>query len=127
MLLKLKYFSGNPSLSNDNATDSICPYGWQLAEYSGSKSFSNLTNTYISRVGDNYPAHADVGLLILPFLRSGRLVNAALLAQNTQGDYWASRGFASSLANSLTFGTSRIYAQDGGSRSNGFSLRCLAR
>ena len=126
--------SGNPSLSNGNATDSICPYGWQLAENDGDKSFSNLTNTYLSfsttHASGEYPSpELSSDITLLSFLRSGYYTysNGALNSQRTRGRYWSLRSGSGAYANDLYFNSTNIGPQNSSPRGSGFILRCLAR
>ena len=133
--------TGNPSLSTGNATDSICPYGWQLAETTDGnvkKSFSNLTNTYLSfstthtsgeyeKIDGKGQYRSDITLL--SFLLSGDYyyVSSALVARGSYGNYWSLRGLSGTSANDLNFYSTGINPQDGYGRGYGFAVRCLAR
>ena len=134
VLRKIDIGTGNPSLSTDNATDSICPYGWQLAEddTTSKKSFSNLINTYIRRSSNTTDLeNADIGLLALSFLRSGYYYydSGALNGRGTYGYYWSAQSYTSGTtlgAYSLHFLSTYVYPQNGNNRGNGFAVRCLA-
>ena len=131
VLRKIGIGTGNPSLSNANATDSICPYGWQLAENEteSEKSFSNLTNTYIFRATNTVSSlrNADIGLLILSFIRSGSYVDGAFTNQTTSGYYWSLRGGSDANAYRLGFSSNGVYPQYSSPYGYGRSLRCFAR
>ena len=131
--LKRTIFSGNPSLSNDNATDSICPYGWQLPTYSGDKSFQKLTIDTYQLIGTSgeYPSpELRSDIMLLSFFRSGYYLydSGALNARGTGGYYWSAQSYASgTTAVYLRFSSTDVYPQYGNYRGRGHSLRCLAR
>ena len=102
----------------------------ETTDGNNNKSFSNLTNIYISRA--NYSANlenADIGLLALSFLRSGlyHYSNGALNDRNSNGRYWSLHGNSGTHVYGLGFGSTYIDPQYGGYRGRGLSLRCLAR
>ena len=125
------FFSGNPSLSTGNATDSICPYGWQLAEYDGDKSFQNLlVATYRSKNGDGQ-SNADTLVQNSPtsFLRSGyyNYDSGALGSRGLYGGYWSLLGYSGTNARYLGFNSAYFHPQSGYNRGDGFAVRCLVR
>ena len=99
-------------------------------ETDSKKSFSNLTNTYISRASTATGlTNADTGLLALFFLRLGSYTysNGDLGTRGAYGYYWSLRGLSGTDANYLYFSSTYVSPQRGNARGYGFAVRCLAR
>ena len=124
--------SGTWDMSTDSvagsATDSICPYGWQLPNNSGTKSWYNLITT-------NYSANS--GRLGARKLRSFPLsvimsgyyawVNGYLGSRGTGGYYWSSTPYAVTHSHHLYFYSTSVYPQYGSNKTYGLTVRCVAR
>ena len=113
------------SITSTNATDSICPKGWQLptSNNSNSGSFQALMNAY--SIGSDGTAVTQSPLF---FHLSGHVNTEALLrSAGGGGYYWSSTADSSSyLAYSFFIFSSHINSSMSGGRSVGSSLRCLA-
>ena len=109
------------TITSTNATDSICPKGWQLPG-----SFRALTNAY----SINSNAAGSTALVSAPlyFVRSGYVRSGSLRRAGNYGYYWSSTAYSStSYAYFLYFYSGFVNPSGYGSRYNGFSVRCLAR
>ncbi|MBQ3430570.1 hypothetical protein IJG20_00485, partial [Candidatus Saccharibacteria bacterium] len=115
-----------------NATDSICPKGWQLPTYSGDKSFNNLfVNGDLSYGMSNSGSTRDYGLLSAPlsYVRSGYYYwsSTGLNNRGSVGDYWSLRSSNTTLSSSLNFSSSSLNPQDYSRRGYGFAVRCVSQ
>ena len=120
--------TGNPSLSTGNATDSICPYGWQLPG-----SFADIAaNVYRFSISRNYSIwNYDTGtMLTMSMIRSGYYYNSTSQSRKLDIAYWTSRIYSNSIAYSFYSTTTYSnfdYNSYSRHRDYGLSLRCLAR
>ncbi len=112
--------SGN-GISSGNASDSICPAGWQLPTNSGNGSFSNLLS--------GISTSSDSALLVAPyyFVRGGYVNPGSLYDAGGQGRYWSSTASASTNAYNLYFDSSSVLPSNNRSRYLGLSVRCLVQ
>ena len=120
--------TGGADVEGEDATDSICPKGWQLptSNNSNSGSFQALTNAYsISSNGAGSTALVSAPLY---FVRSGDVYSGSLRYAGNVGLYWSSTAYSSaSYAYSLHFYSGYVDPSNYSSRYAGFSVRCLAR
>ena len=120
--------SGTWEMTSGNATDSICPAGWQLPDNSGDHSWSNLLTTKYSvasstdgsRRARNYP---------LSIIFSGYYywVGGYLNNRGSNGNYWSSTPSSTIDARYLNLYSTRVNPQDSGSKTFGLTVRCVAR
>ena len=118
------------------APDSICPRGWKLPDYKGSKSYINLMNYAYGEIrnGSGIGSNMDVIALYPPlsFLRTGfyyaidtRMVNLGLT-----GVYWEVR-IASDIRASFMqldiYTSIALNTQNNSYRGYGNSVRCVSR
>ena len=119
--------TGTSSMTDSDATASICPKGWRLPPNSGAKSYYNLiTTTY----GLASSTDGSLALRAAPlnFNLSGyyKYNISAMYNQGSYGVYWSSTAESSATgAYYLYFGTSYI-AQHSSTKGNGNSVRCVA-
>ena len=112
------------TITSQEATDSICPKGWQLptSNNSNSGSFQALMNAY--SIGNDSTKITQSPLYFNP---SGRVYSGSLRYAGNRGYYWSSTAYSStSVAYNLYFGSGGVYPSDGNTRYNGQSVRCLA-
>ena len=113
--------TGTYALSTNvqNTTVSICPKGWRLPTSGNSnREFQILYNNYNSSSLRSSP----VNLILSGYVRSS--------SRNSQGYgfYWSSTVHSSHSAYDLMLDTSSyVYPADSSSKSNGLSVRCIAR
>ena len=120
------------SFSGVNATDSICPKGWQLPTYSGDKSFNNLfVNGDLSYGMSNSGSTRDYGLLSAPlsYVRSGYYYwnSTGLNNRGSLGYYWSLRSSNTTYSDYLSFNSSYLGPQNSSNRGNGFAVRCVSQ
>ena len=120
------------SFSGVNATDSICPKGWQLPTYSGDKSFNNLfVNGDLSYGMSNSGSTRDYGLLSAPlsYVRSGNYAwnSTGLNYRGSYGYYWSLRSHNTTCSNLLSFYSSRLSPQSYSYRGYGYAVRCVSQ
>ena len=111
--------TGTQSMSSGNTAVSICPKGWRLPTGGNSnREFQILYNNYSSSSLRSSP----VNLILSGYVRSS--------SRNSQGYgfYWSSTVHSSHSAYDLMLDTSSyVYPADSSSKSNGLSVRCIAR
>ena len=108
------------TITSQEATDSICPKGWQLPTSNNSNpgSFGGLVGSLNSTTITQAPYY---------FNPSGYVVSGSLWYAGGEGDYWSSTAFSSaSSAYYLYFLSGGVYPSNANSRYNGHSVRCLA-
>ena len=115
------------TITSTNATDSICPKGWQLptSNNSNSGSFQALTNAY--SISSNAAGSTALVSAPLYFVRSGNVASGSLWYAGSDGSYWSSTAYSSTnSAYSLNFYSGVVTPSGSGGRYGGFSVRCLA-
>ena len=116
------------TITSAEATDSICPKGWQLptSNNTNSGSFGGLTAAY--SISDNAAGSTALVSAPLYFVRSGNLYSGSLKGAGFGGSYWSSTASSSSAeAYSLYFVLIDVYpSYSYDSRYYGRSVRCLA-
>lgn len=125
--------SNNASSANPDQTNSICPKGWRLPSATN-KEFGNLlvqygiisTNTSTSYI-ENQSSVNSMGAAPLYLVRGGRILGGSLYGSGGGGRYWSSTLYGTSYAFRLYFSSDNVDPQNGDSRGNGFSVRCVAR
>ena len=122
-----------------NSTDDICPKGWYLPRYTGSGSWMTLIrDTYhiIKTQGDQSTVPegntgANNTLHAFPFSLpySGYVARAsgATVNQATNGYFWSAAPSSSTGSRDLSFGGTNVWPEDANYRTDGFSVRCVAR
>ena len=116
------------TITSTNATDSICPKGWQLptSNNSNSGSFQALMNAY--SISSNTTGSTKITQSPLYFHPSGGVNSGSLRYVGNYGYYWSSTAYSnSSLAYSLTFDSGYVGPSGIINRYYGQSVRCLAR
>ena len=113
--------TGGADVVGRDATDSICPKGWQLptSNNSNSGSFGGLVGSLNSTTITQAPYYFNPS----GYVRSGSLWKAGL-----EGGYWPSTAYSNtSRAYYLGFSSAHVRPSYGDNRYVGFSVRCLAR
>ena len=119
--------TGGTIISQD-ATDSICPKGWQLptSNNSNSGSFQALMNAY--SIGNNSAGSAAITQSPLYFHPSGYVYSGSLWYAGGYGRYWSSTAYSNSnYAYVLAFRVSNVSSSGSNNRYYGRSVRYLAR
>ena len=112
------------TITSAEATDSICPKGWQLptSNNSNSGSFQALMNAY--SIGNDSTKITQSPLYFNP---SGRVNSGSLRRAGDYGRYWSSTAYSSaSVAYSLYFASGDVSPSYRNYRYFGQSVRCLA-
>ena len=120
--------TGGADVVREDATDSICPKGWQLptSNNSNSGSFQALTNAY--NISSNAAGNTALVSAPLYFVRSGYVLSGSLRDAGDSGDYWSSTAFLVNLnAFELVFHSGFVDSSNNTYRYCGQSVRCLAR
>ena len=115
------------TITSTNATDSICPKGWQLptSNNSNSGSFQALTNAY--SISSNTDGSTALVSSPLYFVRSGYVYSGSLRYAGSGGVYWSSTAYSiTSGAYELYFNSGLVNPSGGTDRDYGQSVRCLA-
>ena len=115
------------TITSTNATDSICPKGWQLptSNNTNSGSFGGLTAAY--SISSNTAGSTALVSSPLYFVRSGHVDSGSLRFAGYYGYYWSSTAFSStSDAYALSFNSGYVYPSVISTRYLGRSVRCLA-
>ena len=115
------------TLTNGQASGSICPKNWRLPTVTGANEFQGLLTA--GSIGTSVAALTGDGYF---FVRAGDVnQNAALLLENAAvaGFYWSSSpGSSNANAYSLYFhDATGLESSIAFNRSSGFSIRCIAR
>ena len=117
------------TITSQEATDSICPKGWQLptSNNSNSGSFQALMSAY--SISSNTAGSTAITQAPLYFDPSGYVYSGSLRDAGYYGYYWSSTAY-SSTSNAYYLGFRSGYVDPSdyyGTRYNGQSVRCLAR
>ena len=115
------------TITSTNATDSICPKGWQLptSNNTNSGSFGGLTAAY--SISNNTAGNTALVSSPLYFVRSGNVYWGSLVDAGNVGLYWSSTAYSSTnFAYALRFLSGYVYPSNGYYRYRGSSVRCLA-
>ena len=119
--------TGGADAVGEDATDSICPKGWQLptSNNSNSGSFQALMTAY--SISSNTAGSTAITQSPLYFNPSGRVYSGSLWRAGSGGNYWSSTALSSaSRAYYLYFNSGNVYPSDINYRYDGLSVRCLA-
>ena len=114
--------TGTQSMSsrNRNTSVSICPKGWRLPTGGSNGEFSILHHNHYS--SSSVLRSNPVNLTL-----SGRIHSSSRNYQGSYSDYWSSTVYSRDKAHSLQLGTSSVNPTNDDDKSNGFSVRCIAR
>ena len=112
--------TGAQSMSSGNTSVSICPKGWRLPTGGSSGEFSILHHNHYS--SSSVLRSNPVNLTL-----SGRIHSSSRNYQGSYSDYWSSTVYSRDKAHSLQLGTSSVNPTNDDDKSNGFSVRCIAR
>ena len=115
------------TITSQDATDSICPKGWQLptSNNSNSGSFQALMTAY--GISSNSAGSTAITQTPLYFNPSGYVRSGSLRSAGSNGNYWSSTADSStSFAYLLDFYSGYVAPSNNGNRYVGFSVRCLA-
>ena len=115
------------TITSQEATDSICPKGWQLptSNNSNSGSFQALMNAY--SISSNTAGSTAITQTPLYFNPSGYVASGSLRSAGGLGDYWSSTAYSNtSSAYELYFYSGVVSPSSGTYRYRGQSVRCLA-
>ena len=131
--------SGGISTDKTRADNSICPRGWRLPNTDNvDNSYNefgrllynyNVTNSIAGSGNVGYKTGGFNALRTSPlwFVRSGYVSSGALSNAASYGYYWSSTVYNANRARSLYFDISNVYPANSFGRSNGRSVRCMAR
>ena len=142
--------TGTYSKSSGEATDSICPKGWQLPTNSGSKSWYHLLyevyggsdlNTGDRRVSTIAAANATYkdyhtyamtnamrrSPLSLPFTGYVNYTNGSIYYVGSGGYWWSSTAYSAVNARDLRFYSGYFGPQNYNDKGYGFAVRCVAQ
>lgn len=114
------------SLGND-ATDSICPSGWQLPTSRGTGSYTGLIDIY--GIGNNAAGATAMISAPLYFVHSGNIMGGSFLfSANSSGQYWTSTRYRTSYASAynMDFDFESVDSFTDDYVWRGFSVRCIA-
>ena len=137
--------TGTSSMSNGDATDSICPKGWKLptsgtsSAYGASapdKSYGKLmysvlgfSSGYVEASGGNYIKQAQQAPLW--FSLAGYSYNSEQSSQRRSGSYWSRKAYSNDSAYYLNFDSYGsgffwgFYPQSSNAKYFGLSVRCV--
>ena len=123
--------SGTYSMSSGNATDSLCPKGWQLPPLSGNKSWNNLlVDAYNLQNNESGSTAVRKATIDMPY--SGRIWdgNGNIFSRGIGGDWW-SAGVSENLGKARELGIGQTVLLSPQSNDNtkaiGFTVRCVKR
>ena len=136
--------SGTYSATSGNMEDSICPKGWRLPYNAANESgswYDLLRNAYAvtDANGTQTESNNKYGTAQGPALAMHELplsivfsglynwVNGGLNNRGTNGNYWSSTPYASTNAHNLNFNSTNVNPQNGNNKTNGLTVRCVAR
>ena len=120
--------TGGADVVDEDATDSICPKGWQLptSNNSNSGSFQALMTAY--SISSNTAGGTAITQSPLYFHPSGYVNSGSLRYADDRGYYWSSTASSTGNAYYLYFDSGGVFPSTYVSRRyNGQSVRCLAR
>ena len=111
-----------------NPKNSICPKGWRLPTISNeSETLPGSTNEFarLSNLYGKTPAQ----LMAKPlwFIRSGGIWSSSVSDSGITGRYWSNTMSGSSRSYYIFFNESQILPNGTNNRSEGYSIRCIAR
>ena len=115
------------TITSTNATDSICPKGWQLptSNNSNSGSFQALMTAY--SIGDNTAGSTAITQSPLYFHPRGYVRSGLLRSAGRTGSYWSSTAYyGADLAYYLGLASGYVNPSEYYYRYGGCSVRCLA-
>ena len=113
--------TGTQALSTDgqNTTVSICPKGWRLPTSGNNGEFEVLY--------DNYYSSSALRSSPINLTLSGNVAISSRGGQGSYGEYWSSTVYSSSNAYDLSLNASNAGFASHYDKTNGFSVRCIAR
>ena len=113
--------TGTQALSTDgqNTTVSICPKGWRLPTSGDNGEFEVLY--------DNYYSSSALRSNPINLTLSGNVAISSRGGQGSYGEYWSSTVYSSSNAYDLSLNASNAGFASHYDKTNGFSVRCIAR
>lgn len=122
--------SGTWEMTSGNATDSICPAGWQLPVNGASndKSWGKLLTTSYGITSDvlgsqktrSYP-------LSIIFSGYYNWASGGLVNRGTNGAYWSSTPYTYTSSHYLNSYSTNVGPQAGVNKTYGFTVRCVTR
>ena len=138
------------SMTSGEASDSICPKGWQLPSNSGSKSYQNLIiDTYGAQTltAGNAESTSDTGHyhnvagakiyamsqtmrrapLSIPFSGYYNYGDSKVYNVGGGGYFWSSTAYSGTDARDLGFYSRYLYPQVANYKGYGFTVRCVAQ
>ena len=116
--------TGDESVTNGDAVDSICPKGWRLP----SRGDSDETNEFYGLIiKDNITTGPMIVKAPYYFIPAGYVYSGSMNSAGNYGRYWSSTAYNSTDAYLLSFEYGTISPSGNNSRYYGRSVRCLAR
>ena len=133
---------------NTDAPDSICPAGWRLpigskANQTNYSDMANLVQSYQGIIGGTIQSTCTFGVCsyyysfldngineihISPLFlaRYGSVTNGSGDGESDRGYYWSSTVYGDTFAFTFFFDSKGVFPSEGTSRTNSYSIRCLA-
>ena len=109
---------GTNSVTSGNSPKDICPKGWRLPTGGSTGEFQTLYNNYNS---------AALMMGIPNFTLSGYVNNGSVSYQGSNGNFWSSTVLNAGDAYILYLNSAFVLPADYDDKTNGFSVRCVAR
>ena len=119
------------------AASSICPKGWKLPDYTGSKSWDNLISTTYNIPTGTVSTGAGTTIMSAPFnlLSNGYYTYGSSINPNNNriydvsegGWYWSSTASSNTSAHYLMFNPNWVDPNAGSSRGDAWGVRCVSR
>ena len=121
--------SGTIAMTNEDATDSICPKGWKLPNNAGAKSFYNLLFTAYGLTGNVTTTPNGALLPPINFVYSGayRQATNSVGWRGQRGLWWSSYASSTTVVHHLDIEKTFIISRSEYGKGNGISIRCVAR
>ena len=107
------------TVNGQNTTVSICPKGWRLPTSGNNGEFEVLY--------DNYYSSSALRSNPINLTLSGNVAISSRGGQGSYGEYWSSTVYSSSNAYDLSLNASNAGFASHYDKTNGFSVRCIAR
>ena len=111
--------------SGEEATDSICPKGWQLPSDTGAKSYYNLLTTTYSLSGTTGSTEMRATPFSFPFSSIYETPSNLPYGQGRIGLFWSSTSRLTLGASDLYFNSSEIRPHEATNKADGCPVRCV--
>ena len=119
--------TGTADMTSGDATDSICPKGWQLPSNYGNKSYNNLLTTTYALSGSAGSTTMQNVPFSFPFAGDYGYSDGSLYVQGGNGLFWSSTAGSTNNAIHLSFNRNGISPNGSYGKAYGSSVRCVAQ